>query len=65
MGDEFVAGYTDGRDLDCLPPGENRSESYKHSFDIARREALNIDPTPAFLSRSRAREIERNEQHDG
>lgn len=36
--DDFVEGYKDGRNPDNPTPSDNRSERYKHSFDVGRRE---------------------------
>ena len=60
MEDEYVEGYIDGRDKDCPEAGENRSERYKHSFDVGRAE-LNETPTPADISRKKVLEIEAKE----
>ncbi len=32
-------GYRDGFDLDCPPPGDNRSRAYKHGFMTGRDDA--------------------------
>ena len=50
--EEFVAGYRDGRDPSCLPPGPNRSQAYRHSFRVGRAE-LEDRPIPAAVSRRR------------
>ena len=36
--DDYIEGYMDGRDPNSPEPSDNRSECYKHSFDIGRRE---------------------------
>ena len=56
--DEFVEGYMDGHNPNAPDPGPNRSEAYRHSFDIGRRELRREPPVPAWLSRVRAAEIE-------
>jgi len=38
MRDDFMAGYMDGLDPDAPAPSENRTEEYRHSFDVGRRE---------------------------
>ena len=58
---EHVAGYIDGGVPDCPEPSDQRSEAYRHSFAIARSEREKRVPTPAFLSRMRARQIWSNE----
>lgn len=35
---EFVDGYTDGRDPDAPEPSANRSHRYRHSFAVGRAE---------------------------
>lgn len=35
---EHIDGYRDGRDRECPWPGDNRSHSYRHSFEVGRRE---------------------------
>lgn len=56
--DDFAEGYSDGRNLSIPEPGPNRSDAYRHSFEIGRRERMKLDPTPAAVSRTRAAEIE-------
>lgn len=57
---EFSDGYRDGYNLDHPAPGANRTDAYKHSFEIARREANHEPPIPAHISRRKAAEIENN-----
>lgn len=57
MADEFVEGYLDGRDPDTPEPSGNRSEAYRHSFDVGRAE-LRGKPIRAGVSRKHAAEIE-------
>lgn len=56
--DDFVAGYLDGYNPDAPAPSGNRSDAYRHSFEIGRREAEGLPPVPAAISRARAAEIE-------
>lgn len=56
---EFIDGYRDGRTRDCMEPSGNRSPAYHHSFEIGRAE-INGTPIPAYISRQRVAEIERN-----
>jgi hypothetical protein len=60
---EFVAGYFDGRDLDCPEPSDNRHPAYVHSFNVGRAEKLG-NPIPAWLSRLRAQRIEQRSNSD-
>lgn len=54
---EYVDGYSDGLSLDNPWPSDNRSEFYKHSFQVGRAELLG-KPIPAYISRKRAKELE-------
>ena len=51
--DEFTEGYLDGRDMDSPWPGSNRSDEYRHSFDVGRREKMG-GPLTAKQARARA-----------
>jgi hypothetical protein len=59
--DDYMQGYTDGRDKGCPEPNNNRSERYKHSFAVGRAE-LNNQPIPADVSRKHVEEIEQIER---
>ena len=49
---DFVEGYLDGRDLDAPTPSDNRSDEYKHSFDVGRREKSgSVLPAQAYRQR--------------
>lgn len=37
---DYIEGYTDGYDLECPYPNANRSERYRHSFWVGRREKI-------------------------
>jgi len=54
---EFWEGYSDGRNPIAPYPGDNRSEAYRHSFEVGRAE-LAGKPIPAQVSRDRAAAIE-------
>lgn len=54
--DEFVLGYLDGLKPDCMEPGPNQSEAYRHSFNVGRAE-LADKPIPAQVSRVAAAAI--------
>jgi hypothetical protein len=57
--EEFVAGYTDGRDPSIPDAGQNRSDAYLHSFAIGRAE-LDGRPIAAAVSRARVAGIMSN-----
>ena len=54
---DYMDGYTDGRNPDTPEPSGNRSERYKHSFAVGRAELAN-KPIAAWISRKRADFIE-------
>lgn len=49
---DYIDGYTDGRDKNSPEPNDNRSARYKHSFHIGRVE-LSGGAIPASISRER------------
>ena len=57
MSDEFVEGYSDGRNPECPEPSANRSHSYRHSFAVGRAE-LKGNPIRAETARQKALEAE-------
>lgn len=61
--DEFSAGYLDGRDLDSPWPSSNRSDEYRHSFDVGRREKMGSHLT-AQQARERANALNSKEKND-
>lgn len=60
---EVVEGYMDGRksDLDELPEGSNRSESYKHGWRNGRDDRMQKPRASAATLREEAKDIARNE----
>jgi len=61
--DEVTEGYMDGfaSDLDELPDGNNRSESYKHGWKNGRDDRLVRPRASARRLREEAEEIRRRE----
>ena len=54
--EDFRDGYFDGRRKDSPEPGSNRSEAYRHSFEVGRAEIAG-KPIPTWRSRPRAEAI--------
>lgn len=50
--DESAQGYRDGREVNAIPPGPNRSRFYAHGFTIGQAEIAG-NPIPAQISRER------------
>lgn len=60
---EFIDGYLDGRDMDSPWPSSNRSDEYRHSFDVGRREKIGSHLT-ADQARARANALIPKESYD-
>lgn len=54
---EFLDGYRDGRDAHSPRPNNNRSQAYRHSWNVGRAELMNR-PIPADVSRRMVKVIE-------
>lgn len=61
---EMVEGYMDGRssDLDELPVGNNRSDSYKHGWNNGRDDRLQRPRASASTLRQEATDIAGREE---
>lgn len=57
---DYIDGYTDGRDPSSPEPNANRSERYKHSFNVGRAE---IEGRPISF-KSSMRNVERVEREE-
>lgn len=51
LNNEHFEGYRDGHELDTPRPSENRSEAYRHSWEIGRAEKERRQVPPAALLR--------------
>lgn len=58
---DYIDGYTDGRDKNSPEPNDNRSARYKHSFHIGRVE-ISGGVIPVSLLRARVAKIEEAEK---
>ncbi|MDR6789546.1 hypothetical protein J2Y58_002919 [Sphingomonas sp. BE138] len=57
---DFASGYRDGRDPQAPAPNANRSNAYRHSFEVGRAE-ISGQPIPAARSRAAAEEAVRKD----
>ena len=59
---DYVDGYMDGRDKGTPEPNDNRSERYKHSFNVGRAE-IDGFPIPYDVSMSHVIVVEEVEEN--
>ena len=54
---DHLEGYQDGYDTDAIAPNDNRSEAYRHSWNIGRADREKRDIPPAWQSRMEVQAI--------